>query len=153
MKQCSKCKIEKTFSEFHTDKTRTKPTSWCKACSSIASKNYYVNNREKAILAHKLWVGNNKVVVKLHKARSAFGITDVEYYSLADVCTICGSIEKLCIDHSHQSGRVRGRLCTSCNKGLGFFKDNPTLLLRASDYIMGLAKPDIFDKSYEAVEA
>lgn len=37
-----------------------------------------------------------------------------------------------------------------CNKGLGFFRDDPTLLLRASDYILGFANPDIFEMTYES---
>ena len=40
-------------------------------------------------------------------------------------------------------------LCAPCNKGLGHFRDDPTLLLRASDYLFGVAKPDIFEATYE----
>lgn len=67
----------------------------------------------------------------------------------------CGGIKNLRIDHCHGSKKVRGVLCDHCNKGLGFFKDNPTHLLRASDYVSGLNevsiiyKPDIFEKTYE----
>jgi len=149
MKTCSKCRVAKPLSEFYRDKTRAKPTSWCKACSQAASSAYYAANTEKAKAAHKAWVTENKERVAAHKARSAFGLTQAQWDAMPMVCVICGATERLCIDHSHQTGRVRGRLCAPCNKGLGFFRDNPTLLLRAADFLFGIAKPDIFEATYE----
>lgn len=39
------------------------------------------------------------------------------------------------IDHCHKSGKVRGLLCSHCNKGLGFFKDSTLKLLKAIIYL------------------
>ena len=51
-------------------------------------------------------------------------------------CTICGEQpDKICIDHDHKTGKVRGILCSNCNSGLGFFKDNTYKLLAAIDYL------------------
>jgi len=50
-------------------------------------------------------------------------------------CQVCGSEEKLHIDHCHDSGRVRGLLCRSCNIGLGNFKDNIERMGKAIEYL------------------
>ena len=42
-----------------------------------------------------------------------------------------------CVDHDHVTGRVRGLLCTPCNKGMGILRDDPQLLRRLADYLEG----------------
>jgi len=55
-------------------------------------------------------------------------------------CLICGksSIKPsdLRIDHDHKTGKVRGLLCHNCNSGLGFFKDDPKIMIRAIEYLL-----------------
>lgn len=50
-------------------------------------------------------------------------------------CVICGSEEKLVVDHDHNSGEIRGLLCNHCNRGLGHFRDDPMLLEFAAQYL------------------
>lgn len=58
-------------------------------------------------------------------------------------CRICGRHKSetrhgvLDVDHDHDTKRIRGLLCNNCNQGLGQFKDNPTSLLRAIQYLKG----------------
>jgi len=59
-------------------------------------------------------------------------------------CAICGTMDAgtrdgkakaFAIDHDHKTGKVRALLCESCNTGLGKFKDDVTILLKAADYL------------------
>jgi DNA-directed RNA polymerase subunit RPC12/RpoP len=63
-------------------------------------------------------------------------------------CAICGTEFLLyneqnktartgCLDHDHQTGKVRGILCDTCNRGLGLFQDDPKLLINAKEYLEG----------------
>ena len=70
-----------------------------------------------------------------------FGITAEEYDAMAaDGCQICGSEEtrpgySLHVDHCHETGSVRGVLCSSCNLSIGKMKDSPSLLRLAAEYL------------------
>lgn len=56
-------------------------------------------------------------------------------------CAICGKPEALAakgtfhIDHDHETGFVRGLLCSACNLGIGHFRDDPILMLKAIRYL------------------
>lgn len=58
-------------------------------------------------------------------------------------CAICGTDKpcgatprkRLCVDHSHVTGEVRGLLCVPCNAGVGMLRDDPAVLDRAAAYL------------------
>jgi hypothetical protein len=57
-----------------------------------------------------------------------YGITIVDYNLMGESqdwkCACCGKPNvKLCVDHDHQTGRVRGLLCKFCNLGIGGLGD------------------------------
>ena len=45
------------------------------------------------------------------------------------------SKRRLCVDHCHTTGNVRGLLCDTCNTALGKFRDNIDLLNEAIKYL------------------
>jgi len=80
----------------------------------------------------------------LEKSRSRYGIdlTKDAYKLLLKKqgyhCAICNNgdgTKNLAIDHDHQTGKIRGLLCTNCNLGLGLYKDSPVLLRSAAKYL------------------
>jgi 16S rRNA C967 or C1407 C5-methylase (RsmB/RsmF family) len=51
-------------------------------------------------------------------------------------CAICGcELLKPFVDHCHETNKVRGFLCTQCNVGLGYFRDNTDFLHSAVRYL------------------
>lgn len=75
-------------------------------------------------------------------------VTRAQYNTLLEkqnnVCAICetqerrrlhGKTVRLCVDHCHKSGKIRGLLCSSCNQSLGLMKDNPSQLRAAANYL------------------
>lgn len=72
-----------------------------------------------------------------------YGITPEIYNELLQkqdkVCAICKQTctykPRLSIDHSHETGKVRGLLCGNCNTGIGKFKDSKELMLNAIKYL------------------
>jgi hypothetical protein len=52
------------------------------------------------------------------------------------MCAICGVAPAVHVDHDHHTGDVRQLLCFNCNGGLGQFKDDPSVLRAAADYLV-----------------
>ena len=133
IKRCPKCKEEKDFTLFYKCKTSKNNTSpYCKVCSNLRTTSYARNNKDK-------------IPTTGYSLKRRYGITSEEYLTLLEqqknVCKICGLFcstgRALAVDHNHTSGKVRGLLCSSCNTGLGQFKDNINLLKKAMEYLNG----------------
>ena len=55
--------------------------------------------------------------------------------AICDICKIDLEGKKKCIDHNHETGKVRGVLCHSCNVALGHFRDDTELIQKAIKYL------------------
>lgn len=95
---------------------------------------------------HAEYRKKNKSLFKNIDLKRKFGISLEEYEALANAqdfkCAICQKDQsefkiKLAVDHNHETKAVRGLLCKDCNTGIGLFKDNPSLLLSAINYLKG----------------
>ena len=87
--------------------------------------------------------------MRKHNLRAKYNLTIERYEELLNkqggACAICGSDKagthggkrgtKFGIDHDHTTGQVRGLLCGWCNTGLGGFRDNKALLMKAVEYL------------------
>jgi hypothetical protein len=106
-------------------------------------------DRESAAKYQREWRADNIRSVKSADMKRYYGITMGDYERILDSqdhsCAICkgneGSIQSngkpfsLAVDHCHDSKKVRGLLCSNCNRGLGFFGDNIATLLSAIEYL------------------
>jgi hypothetical protein len=96
-------------------------------------------NRRRSYLENK---AENKTYSTTYKRKQKYGVDDAEYQRLLakqnKLCAICAKTctRQLAVDHDHVTGRVRGLLCNSCNRGLGYFKDSQVLLGNARDYLI-----------------
>ena len=50
-----------------------------------------------------------------------------------DEGTVC--LTRACVDHCHKTGKIRGLIHKRCNVALGIFKDSPTILGNAAQYL------------------
>lgn len=79
-----------------------------------------------------------------------YGITVEQYLEMHDkqggVCAVCGCAEssvdprtkrvrRLAVDHCHDTGKIRGLLCSSCNTAIGQMKDDVRILSSAISYL------------------
>ena len=139
-KRCSGCDETKSLDEFYRSHKKTGAhgrQAWCKSCARTAQHKCYYKNPTAAYLR-----------VRASRIKAQYGLTEEDYKRLlvlqAGVCAVCQTScstgKRLAVDHDHASGRIRGLLCTSCNNGLGRFKDDPKLLIRAADYLKAARK-------------
>jgi hypothetical protein len=113
---------------------------------------YYQANKERLAEYGKRWRAANKDQDRNWRlAKNYNGFTPEQYQTMLQEqfgrCKICGTdkpggVSKghLHIDHSHETGLVRGLLCNNCNTGLGRFGDNIKLLAEAIAYLQNHEK-------------
>lgn len=158
-KKCPSCGETKPRSEFRADRTKADHlTSACSACISQRSRDYYQRNRDRVRANVKAYQkAKPEVQAKARakrrengKRRAAdvkgkYGLTEAEYAAMIErcggLCEICGRVPSevskkgACVDHCHDSGRVRGILCAPCNSALGSFRDDTEVMERAILYL------------------
>ena len=153
---CSDCGLVLPIDEFYKVTSTQQPKSICKKCENKRNKEWRLKNpgystmksRErrktkayKQMLEdrkekRKTMTQEEKYNKKVYDACWRYGITIEEYNKLPKYCECCGQTEgKLCIDHDHNTGEIRGVLCNNCNAALGMLKDNPILIKNLLKYV------------------
>lgn len=71
-----------------------------------------------------------------------FGLTTEQYAEILNRqdgkcagCLCVGHKANLCVDHCHDTGKVRGLLCSNCNLAIGMFLNSPETLKSAAEYL------------------
>jgi hypothetical protein len=125
MKRCSRCGESKAADQFYkqpkSQPTKDGLTYWCKACYAA----HYRENRERQLRSSER-----------SRIRRQYGLSVEEYRELiARGCAVCGSHDRMVIDHCHETERVRNALCTGCNLALGAVGDDPERLELLAAYL------------------
>lgn len=137
-KQCTTCHETKPLSEFGLQRGR--PRHHCKVCKNKESREWYEKNKDRKKELSK----DYRSTKKDQDLKKSYGISLHEYSEMLVEqdysCKICqthqDSLKRaLCVDHNHDTGKIRGLLCDTCNRSLGLLKDNIEVLKRAVDYL------------------
>jgi hypothetical protein len=136
MKHCSGCNKNKHRSAFGKNRSRSDGLNvYCKLCTNKKNRTWgeahpeiLFKRSQKANLKHEYGITPEVLQVMLDKQDHK--------------CLICGRELELrgrgkspTVDHDHNTGKIRGVLCWTCNVGLGNFKDSPQNVLSAFQYL------------------
>jgi hypothetical protein len=124
-------------------------------------KQWYLDNKEKILLKRKIYDATDKGKEVRRRSdlkrilngkkrnyqdsrtgASGYFMTrsnkEFLYNKQGGACLICQkgfNINKIVIDHNHNTGKIRGLLCNSCNSVLGFSYDNIDILKNSIKYL------------------
>jgi len=150
-KFCNGCKETKQLADFVVitwGKRIGKPRSRCSKCETA----YTVAYQRAHPKSTKIWrkreydkYRDRYLTQALRRAMRSWGCSEAEvltyitqYKTHSGLCDICKEPEqkqRLALDHDHVTNRPRGFLCRRCNQGLGFFRDDITIMAKAISYI------------------
>ena len=128
-KYCSKCKKEKSLSEFSINRTKKDGLQGeCKKCRKKYDKKY----RQRPEM--KKQRRKYKLVWRYNLTLEQYQQMYIDQNGCCLICKKSISYDRTCIDHNHQTNEVRGLLCYRCNIGLSFV-ENENLLRVALEYL------------------
>ena len=126
MPVCKSCGVDKPRKEFRRYKTKKKNNNYISGWRGVCIPCYTDKMVPYQRRYHLKW---------------KYGITLEEYNEMAkDGCDLCGKTSEenkgyLNVDHNHETGKVRGILCRSCNTAIGKLGDNVAGLTKALEYL------------------
>jgi hypothetical protein len=150
-KICLDCHEAKPREEFYASKTaRDGLASYCIPCHKARMATWREKNavRQRQLVAdwkrrHPEYQKQRRREDSRRQVLKKYGLTPETYNELLErqnsVCALCGGPEptsrSLAVDHCHESGRVRGLLCTVCNTALGKLGDTVEAFERVLAYL------------------
>lgn len=138
VKRCRVCREYLPVEAFSwNDKKAEIRRTICKTCDKKRSDEWQKKNPDK-----------RAIVYRTRHLKRTYGITDTEYATMLaeqnGACAICHTPEKeatrarLCVDHCHESRRIRGLLCFDCNIAIGNLNHDVGRLNEAIRYLSKL---------------
>jgi hypothetical protein len=137
---------QKQYNQDHKTKIAAQKKQWQKDHEpeiTAYKKQYQQDNKDKIAARAKRYRQNHLAEEKHNKLMCAFGIGLEQYDKLflaqEGRCAICGKHQTefpraLAVDHNHETGEIRGLLCSKCNTSL-VIVENRELLASAMRYL------------------
>lgn len=144
-KVCTVCKEDKSFNDFNKNALKVDGLrSECKSCRSERYKDkrtaktwsskYHAEKLHMSSYRHLCETGYTGSYKEMLETYEHF------YKIQLGKCAICGDRPpKLKLDHSHNTGQIRGLLCNGCNWALGCLNDSPLLAEAIVKYLNGIS--------------
>lgn len=133
-KICNRCKKLKPENEFHKHKQCPDGLQYtCISCRKIID-NKFKDDKKEYDKEYYIKYRRTEEVKKENKNRELKRIYNISIDQYNEIfnkqngcCAICGIHQsrfskKLCVDHNHSTGEVRGLLCPKCNITLGYIE-------------------------------
>ena len=138
-KVCTRCKIEQPITNFYVANSKAHKNNpvagykcRCKKCVLLTNQEYYKTEKGYKKIIEKSWKENG-IIITIEEY-------DILLESQGGGCAICGATSnsngtRLCVDHCHTTGSIRGILCHNCNTTLGRVNDDIRVLQKCIDYL------------------
>lgn len=151
-KQCTACHQIKPVDSFSRHRANHDGRqSQCRECVAAYGRTYRRQNRDEIAAYKKKYRRQNRDKIaardRTHRYRTKYGLSVEQYDAMVIAaggrCEICklpppadNKVEGnrvLHVDHDHETGQVRGLLCSACNRSIGLIGDEH--LAAAAAYI------------------
>lgn len=133
MLYCRSCKRTLSIDSFYirkTGKEKDKPIKPCKKCMREKQKEYVRSPKGRLTYRRKHLKNNFDLTIEQYNQM---------FVDQNGVCAICGNINtkghRLCVDHNHKTGKVRGLLCVFCNIFAGYIEKYPEKIKQIKSYL------------------
>lgn len=122
---CACCNTKKEISNYSVSQLKTK-SNICFDCRKKKNERYHLKN---------------SISREFYMTRPMY---DEMLKSQNYVCKICknketatfnNKVKRLSVDHCHETKKIRGILCQTCNAGIGHFKNSIALFYEAINYL------------------
>ncbi|AEV52125.1 recombination endonuclease [Rhodococcus phage RGL3] len=119
----------------------------CKDCAAegITTKRPAPHPGPRCATHHRAVSDQRRATARERHITTTYGITEAEYAAIYEAqggsCAICQRAKgtgrkRLSVDHDHETGMVRGLLCSKCNRDvLGHLHDDVDAFLRGAEYL------------------
>lgn len=104
---------------------------YCKACAPKDSRKRWERSGYAASIKRFYGISYGTVKTLLDQQQSRCAICK----ETAPETSHYKQKKRLCVDHNHDTGEIRGLLCGTCNLMIGYSRDNPELLREAANYL------------------